>query len=206
MIWLLWVLGRQTGSDSVALVCIGGVLIAFAFWLSHHGAGNRWIRNTLVVTSMLAALTIPFGLHSLSKPAAEVQTATTRWQAYTPEHLRQLRAEGQAVFVNLTADWCLTCLANERLALHTEAVETAFDQHGIVTLKGDWTNYNADITQLLNEYGRSGVPLYLMFPANAFSRAQVLPQLLTQESLIKAMKKAVSVENNNKAGTLAAKN
>jgi len=205
-IWLLWVLGRQTGSDSVALVCIGGVLIAFAFWLSHHGAGNRWIRNTLVVTSMLAALTIPFGLHSLSKPAAEVQTATTRWQAYTPEHLRQLRAEGQAVFVNLTADWCLTCLANERLALHTEAVETAFDQHGIVTLKGDWTNYNADITQLLNEYGRSGVPLYLMFPANAFSRAQVLPQLLTQESLIKAMKKAVSVENNNKAGTLAAKN
>lgn len=204
-IWLLWVLGRQAGSDSVALVCIGGVLIAFAFWLSHHGVGNRWIRNTLVGSSMLAALSIPFGLQTLTKPTAEMP-ATTRWQAYSPERLRQLRSQGQAVFVNLTADWCLTCLANERLALHTQAVEAAFEQHGIATLKGDWTNYNADITRLLNEYGRSGVPLYLMFPPNTNSRAKVLPQLLTQESLINAMEHATKQKSQTKPDTLAANN
>jgi thiol:disulfide interchange protein DsbD len=118
------------------------------------------------------------------------QKATTddRWQAYSPELVASLRTEGRPVFVNLTADWCLTCLANERIALHTQAVEQTFDELNVATIKGDWTNTDPKITELLQEYGRSGVPLYLWFPANSSGKATILPQLLTQDLVIRTLK------------------
>jgi thiol:disulfide interchange protein len=112
---------------------------------------------------------------------------TSRWQAYSPELVTTLRAEGKPVFINLTADWCITCLANERFALGTAAVQSAFDDQKVVTLKGDWTNTDPEITHLLNEYGRSGVPLYLWFPAGHIGQAEILPQLLTPRIVITAL-------------------
>jgi thiol:disulfide interchange protein len=110
--------------------------------------------------------------------------------------LQQLRASGAPVFINLTADWCLTCLANERLTLHTEEVEQAFDDYQVVTLKGDWTNRDPQITALLAEYGRSGVPLYLWFPANGEGKAEILPQLLTPGRLIESIRGQKTAFNN----------
>jgi thiol:disulfide interchange protein DsbD len=111
----------------------------------------------------------------------------SRWQPYSPERLAQLRAEGRPVFVNLTADWCLTCLANERMTLDTEAVEQAFDRQNVATLKGDWTNRDPQISALLDEYQRSGVPLYLWFPPNQTGKALVLPQILRRETLLQVI-------------------
>ncbi len=198
-IWLLWVLGRQAGSDSVALVCVGALLIAFAFWLSHGAESRHWGRGLATATALFAALLIPFGLTRVdSHPDVD-----SRWQAYSPERLTSLRQNGTPVFINLTADWCLTCLTNERLALHTDAVEAAFDHFGVATLKGDWTNSNADITRLLNQYGRSGVPLYLMFPANSQGPAKILPQILTQKVLLSAIQNASIKSNKEEKNTLA---
>ncbi|WP_111641216.1 protein-disulfide reductase DsbD family protein [Marinimicrobium alkaliphilum] len=178
--WLLWVLGRQAGSDAIVAAIVGMILIAFACWLSHrHTRTHRglMIRRGFAVIAWLLALALPW--HWLNS-----QNETNRWQAYTPERLQQLRAEGRPVFINLTADWCLTCLANERMVLSTGDVEAAFDEHGVVTLKGDWTNTNPQITALLENYGRSGVPLYLWYPAGREGAADILPQVLTRNRVI----------------------
>jgi thiol:disulfide interchange protein len=181
-VWLLWVLGRQAGIDASMIVASGAVAIAFGCWLLNRSAQGAWqaIRRLLIAAAWISALVLPWKM--IDQPME-----TSRWQAYSPERLQQLRASGQPVFVNLTADWCLTCLANERLTLHTDEVEKAFDDNNVITLKGDWTNRDPKITQLLTEYGRSGVPLYLWFPAGNDGKAEILPQLLTRARLIEAI-------------------
>lgn len=185
-IWLLWVYGRQTSVNGMATLAAGAVLIAFGFWLLTREASGfwLWIRRLLIALSLLTAISLPFQTTPRDQQAASID----RWQPYSTELVAELRAQGRPVFINLTADWCLTCLANERIALHTEAVEKTFDALNVATIKGDWTNTDPKITELLQEYGRSGVPLYLWFPAHTTGKAQVLPQLLTQDLLIGALK------------------
>src|SRR5258707_877631 len=89
---------------------------------------------------------------------------------------------GGPLFVVSTAAWCITCLVNERIALEPPTTRHAFEQAGVVKLKGDWTNRDAEITSLLRELGRAGVPLYLFWAPGA-ERPKILPQVLT-ESLI----------------------
>ncbi|PUA29458.1 MAG: cytochrome C biogenesis protein [Cellvibrio sp. 79] len=185
-IWLLWVYGRQTSVNGMAALAAGAVLIAFGFWLLGRESGGiwQWIRRALIALSWIAAISLPFKTQGQNQQAEN----NGRWQAYTPELVAELRAQGRPVFINLTADWCLTCLANERIALHTAAVEETFDRMNIATIKGDWTNTDPKITELLQGYGRSGVPLYLWFPANHTGKAEILPQLLTKDLLVSTLK------------------
>ncbi|MGV8837695.1 protein-disulfide reductase DsbD family protein [Cellvibrio sp.] len=186
-IWLLWVFGRQTSVSGMAALCAGAVAIAFGCWLLGREARGFWqlVRRILIATSWILAIILVWqGAESREQKS----TTDDRWQVYSPELVASLRAEGRPVFVNLTADWCLTCLANERIALHTQAVEQTFDELNVATIKGDWTNTDPKITELLQEYGRSGVPLYLWFPANSGGKATILPQLLTQDLVIRTLK------------------
>lgn len=174
-IWLLWVLGRQAGMNAVAAACVGALLIAFGFWLlGKKKAGRKSILLTLVV------LLCWTGSVLLPWKTLQDSTTTSLWQPWSEQKLQSLRAEGKPVFVNMTADWCLTCLANERLVLSTSEIEEAFTTLGIVGLKGDWTNTDPAITAFLQTYGRSGVPLYVWFPAGHQGAGIVLPQLLTR--------------------------
>ncbi len=177
-LWLLWVLGRQTSVDALIAVSCGLLALALGFWLLSRPARGwlRWPRLLLLLACWITALWLP--LQNLDQRPDE------RWQSYSPERLQELRAQGRPVFVNLTADWCLTCLANERLTLSTADVEAAFDQAGVATLKGDWTNSDPRITALLQEYGRSGVPLYLWFPPGHQGKAEILPQILNRSLVI----------------------
>lgn len=191
-IWLLWVFGRQTSVSGMAALCVGAVAIAFGCWLLGRDARGFWqlLRRFCIAATWIIAIALVW--QSAQDPTQKT-TSSDRWQTYNPELVASLRAEGRPVFINLTADWCLTCLANERIALHTQAVEQTFDELNVATIKGDWTNTDPKITELLQEYGRSGVPLYLWFPANSTGKAMILPQLLTQDLLIKTLK----TENNH---------
>jgi thiol:disulfide interchange protein DsbD len=91
--------------------------------------------------------------------------------------LAELRAAGTPVLVNMTADWCITCLANEQVALSSDAFAAAMRERGVTYLKGDWTRQDADITAFLESFGRSGVPLYVLYPPHG--EPVVLPQLLS---------------------------
>ncbi|HWV13833.1 MAG TPA: protein-disulfide reductase DsbD [Cellvibrio sp.] len=189
-IWLLWVLGHQAGEDLMTAVCIGAVAIAFAFWLMNREATAWHLRfnQLLILGCFVVAFLLPWQL--LHK-----NTQEARWQPYSPELLEVHRQQGHAVFIDLTADWCLTCLANERVTLKKAEVEAVFDEYKVVTLKGDWTNRDPQITALLKEYGRSGVPLYLWFPANRPGKADLLPQILTPARVIKTIKGEITDQN-----------
>jgi thiol:disulfide interchange protein DsbD len=99
--------------------------------------------------------------------------------------LAEARASERPVFVNMTAAWCITCLANERVALARSAVVEAFAERDLLYLKGDWTNRDARITDYLAEFGRSGVPLYVYYPPGAPPR--LLPQVLTESIVLDAL-------------------
>ena len=178
VIWLLWILGRQTSIDHAVLVSLGILLIAFAIWITHRGKG------VMGRVFGLTALVIALGITAI-KPTTEEDRLKTVWEPYSAARLLELRQQQQAVFINLTADWCITCLANEKIALDSEAFRAALREGNITYLKGDWTNRNPEITALLNDHGRSGVPLYLYYDTTA-NPPKILPQLLTQTIVLRA--------------------
>jgi thiol:disulfide interchange protein DsbD len=179
-VWLLWVAGRQTSMDVAAAVVTGLVLLVMGLWLWKLSA--RPAGKLLAIAVLGAALAAP--VVSVSEDSEE-----SNFQAYSPELLAELRASGLPVFINLTADWCITCLVNERVALSSEKVTRLINDQGIVYLKGDWTNNDPQITALLNQFQRSGVPLYLVYPRGS-GPAQILPQILSESMIIEALTQA----------------
>ncbi len=213
--WLAWVLTQQAGADGLAVLMAGAVLLGFAAWLrgtTAFGAGSRGVVGGVAAALLAAVAVLGSALAvrgaaegdaaagssstAMSSAATADPTSSTAkaaatlasagWEAYNPERLRQLRSEGRPVFVNLTASWCITCLVNERVALNTSRVEEAFAAATVTRMKGDWTRGDARITQLLSEHGRSGVPLYLMYPAKGGAPV-LLPQLLTPDIVVDAI-------------------
>ncbi|WP_078083748.1 protein-disulfide reductase DsbD family protein [Microbulbifer mangrovi] len=194
-VWLLWVLGRQTGSDGIALVLAGAVAIAFALWLWPGAAvdGKRkLLRNVFAIAAVAGAVWALPNLDNADRQLAQTGKSDY-WETYSPEALSAARDEGRPVLINMTAAWCITCLANEKVVLSSDAVSAAVGDLGFTALKGDWTNQDPQITALLARYGRSSVPLYLLFPAGG-GEPQILPQILTRDGLLTAMRGAVSRE------------
>lgn len=189
-LWLGWVLVLQAGTDSLLLVFGGMLVIALAAWIfdtTRHFAENRRRIATLLCLALVIAAYV-FGYLNLKPQSATVQGSAEStgqyWESYSEERLQALRAEGKPVFLNFTAAWCITCLANERVALNKEKVLNAFRAGGITYLKGDWTNQDAAITRKLAEFGRNGVPLYVYYPPGKQAQPVVLPQLLTPEIVL----------------------
>ena len=120
------------------------------------------------------------------RPPTERADATEITEnAWSPERVAELRAEGRTVFVNFTADWCITCLANERSVLSREVVQQAFAREDVHYLKADWTRSDPTITKALGEFGRNGVPLYIVYRDGG--EPEVLPQLLTRDIVLGAL-------------------
>jgi thiol:disulfide interchange protein DsbD len=180
-IWLLWVLGKQVGVNGMAIVLGGCVLLALAIWLWSRSAQARMAgmeRGISLAALALASLLLFSPL--MQSGQREVATGNENWQPYSEQLLQQGLANGQTVFVNVTADWCITCLANETMVLNSSAIKKLFADNRVIYLKGDWTNNDPLLTQLLNKYGRNGVPLYLLFKPGGNDRGEILPQLLTR--------------------------
>jgi thiol:disulfide interchange protein DsbD len=176
-VWLLWVLGHQIGSNGMALVILGAIGIIFSFWLS-----QKLNKGRSIIHALCLLLIISIVWHNKQKETLSSHPATAFWQPYSQEKLNTLRQQGEAVFVNLTADWCITCKINEKIVFTPNTLKIMQDK-GIHLLEGDWTNYNPEITHLLDEYRRGGVPLYLLFPAKPNAEAKILPQILTPSAL-----------------------
>ncbi|GIX31491.1 MAG: cytochrome c biogenesis protein [Porticoccaceae bacterium] len=167
-VWLAWILGNQAGNGAVAAVGAGLVAIAFALWV---GRQRGLLARVAAAAGLVAALALP---------AAALREGgdPPHFEPYSAERLEALLVEGRAVFVNATADWCLSCLANERTVLDSDAFKRLLAEKGITYLKADWTGGDPEVTALLEAHGRSGVPLYLFFPAGSRTPV-VLPQILT---------------------------
>jgi len=175
LLWLAWRLGGLT--FALALVVMAAVLIGL---LAAGGARQRTgSRAWPLVLAGIAALTLAgFAiLPAVFAPPSRNQEGVIAAQPFSAAALAEARASGKPVFVWFTADWCLTCKVNEGVAIEREETRRAFDQAGVIALKGDWTRRDAEITRFLTAQGAAGVPLYLWYPAGG--DAQQLPQVLT---------------------------
>ncbi len=190
-VWLLVVFGNQTSAKDSAMLVGGAIALMLTFWIwqKQPSGASRWFVRGLALVSLIATVHV-----TLDAIRSEEEQASPLWQAYSPETLSTLRAEGRAVFVDLTADWCITCKINEKVALDVHSVEAFAQSHDITLLRGDWTRADPDITALLHEFERNGVPLYLMYPADSQAPPEVLPQILTPGLVIDAMRRASGAE------------
>jgi thiol:disulfide interchange protein DsbD len=197
--WLAWVFAGQAGQDALGLLLLAAVLVGLGAWLVGTGADTRrsavWRAAGAAVVAVAAALSLGAAMNAPEPTGAAggIQSASAAIpaEAFTPERLAELRAEGRPVFVNFTADWCVTCKVNEAAALSSARVADAFRDQGVVYLKADWTRRDAVIARTLAEHGRAGVPLYLLY-APGVEAPQVLPQLLTEGGVVAALRTAVS--------------
>ena len=176
-VWLLWVLGGLTDRDGMALALLGLVLVALAVWL--FGRARSGVGQGLALLALIAAGLLVLHPAMSVKPAGEKSAVAVGWEPYSDARFEQLRAEGRSVFVDFTADWCLTCKLNERGVLRTDRVRETFRKQDVALLVGDWTRADPAITAVLDRYGRSGVPLYLASRDGA--KPTVLPQVLTAD-------------------------
>lgn len=191
-VWMIWVLTQQTGPDGVVYALGGMILIAFAIWLLRLGSAGTlgaWLRRGLAAAAMLLAFGAVLKLQDGPATAASASGGPSTgvsfegWERFSRARMTEAAAAGKPVFVDFTAAWCITCLVNERVALETPATRRAFEQTGTVKLKGDWTNRDPEITSLLKELGRAGVPLYLYWAPGA-ERPKILPQVLTEAAIL----------------------
>jgi thiol:disulfide interchange protein len=185
--WLVWVLAQQAGPRGVAIISAAMIFVALSAWLwsvtRDLTARGRRLGAIAVLVVLLAVL---WGLSQLRGTTAAPVAQVTRGEAYSAAKLASYRAEGRAVFVDATAAWCITCLVNEEAVLNKQVVQGAFAAKNVVYMVADWTNRNPEITALLKENGRSGVPLYLYY-APGGAKPQILPQLLTDAIVLAAL-------------------
>ena len=185
--WLVWVVSLQAGPDGVLATVAGLVCLGLSLWaLGLAQRSGRRFGVVVAVVAACAALALVPGLAGPPKAVAAV--ASEGVEPFSPGRLAALRAEGRAVFVNMTAAWCVTCLVNERLALGPAVVRETFAARGVVYLKGDWTRADPAISSFLREHDRDGVPLYVLYPPGN-KPPVVLPQILTQAGMLSELNK-----------------
>ncbi len=182
LMWLVSRLGGQTFA-LVTLAVIAGLVLGVAIVGRLQRAGKMaWPAFGLVAAPflILAAFALPATFQPGSERADESLLSPVDYSATA---LAEARASDQPVFLWFTADWCLTCKVNEGVAIEREATREAFEEAGVVAMRGDWTVRDEAITQFLTEQGAAGVPLYMWYPAGGGAPEQ-LPQVLTPDMLV----------------------
>ena len=175
--WLAWVLANQRGADAVGLLLVAAVLLAMTLWWFERSR-NRGALSRLAV-ALLALLTLAPLYYLATLPlAAQAAASVSGIVVYTPDKLAALRKAGTPVFVDMTADWCVTCKANEHAVLDGDAFKALLKRTGTIYMKGDWTNEDPAISTFLQQYHSPGVPLYVVFPKDG-SDGRKLPTVLT---------------------------
>jgi thiol:disulfide interchange protein/DsbC/DsbD-like thiol-disulfide interchange protein len=204
-VWLVWVFGGQTGMNGAALLLFALLLVALAGWLVGRWDRLRISRGQHVLTRALAAVAAGLAVYivvlgSAMAPSAAAAGApagaagsAAGWRPFEPAAVEALVAEGRPVFVDFTADWCLSCQANKLVALHTDAVEEAFRARGVATFRADWTSRDPVITEALARFGRAGVPVYALYPGGG-SAPVLLPELLTPAIVLDALDQVTGSE------------
>ncbi|MEM8981837.1 MAG: protein-disulfide reductase DsbD domain-containing protein [Pseudomonadota bacterium] len=183
VVWLVWVYLQQT--SAIAQFALLASLLCFAMFCWFIGKARGGFMTGVLTTAALATVAIAVQL----TPPAIASTAKVRVDAFSTAKLAALRADNQVVFVNMTADWCITCKVNEQVALSSNELKGLLDSDEVHYLVGDWTNKNDEYLNYLNDNERSGVPFYAVYPGQG--PAVVLPQILTTDTVMTAINLAI---------------
>ncbi|WP_300759298.1 thioredoxin family protein [Janthinobacterium sp.] len=202
--WLAWVLAQQAGTAALGVLLASSVVLGFAAWLygvaqQRQFSGLRHRPQLAISMLLVLGLVVPLaGLPTTSDGGSTANTvaaiSATSASAdkpikWTPQEIIAQRGHGKPIFVNFTASWCITCQVNDKAALSTKAVKDAMMQTGTVYMIADSTKYNADIDQAISQFGRGGLPVYVVYPADG-GEPVLLPQLLSPDIVTAALEKA----------------
>ncbi len=203
VVWLLWLMGRTVGVDAVALLLAALVGIAFLLWIfgSLQATGRVGpARAVAVGTAFIVAGALAF---LPLDPAPATPTGAVAgpegvdaWEVYDAAAIGRERAAGRPVFVDFTADWCITCQVNETAVLASDAVQAELETWNFATFTADFTLPDEEIGQALAAWGRAGVPMYLVYPADPGAEAVLLPELLTIDGTVDALRAAGAAESS----------
>lgn len=186
-IWLLWVLGKQRGVDAMALALLGALVLALGLWLYERHRFST-LRQRVIAIAIMAISLAPLSLLA-ADPADPISEGGPALPAgaerFSPARLEQLRRKGVPVFVDVTADWCLTCKANEAAVLDRSEFRALIAETGTVHLVADYTRPDPAIADLLKEHKAVGIPVYLVYGSDG--RVIRLPSVLTLPVLMREL-------------------
>ncbi|MBK7258552.1 MAG: thioredoxin family protein [Ignavibacteriae bacterium] len=207
LLWLLYILGKQLGMEAVIWTGAFLLAVAVAAWLVGRFATLTASRRQVYLVWLLSAVIAVGGYLYFIESTLDIRAAVAgspgqqgvqpagegiAWEPFSTSGLEAHLRAGKPVFLDFTAEWCLTCKVNERTVLHDPAVMERFRSSGIVAMKADWTNRNPEITRLLSRFGRSGVPLYVVFRTGDAVSPIVLPEVITTGIVLDALDRAVA--------------
>jgi thiol:disulfide interchange protein/DsbC/DsbD-like thiol-disulfide interchange protein len=207
VVWLAWVLGRQAGSDAVAALLAALTLLAFGLWaLGRFGTiaastGRRATARGVALLAGVGAIALVAAGAAVSPPsaaaagetgAAEEPAGALPWQPYSAAALDAMRDSGRVVLVDFTADWCLTCKVNERVAFGAESVRASLRTHDVALLRADWTTRDPAVTRALAAFQRNSVPFVVLYGRDRSAAPVILPTLLTPGIVTRALDAAAA--------------
>ncbi|MBX2992778.1 MAG: thioredoxin family protein [Bacteroidetes bacterium] len=211
MVWLLQVLGSQLGMEAVIWTAAFLLFVALACWIVGRFATLTATRTKYFISWGVAILLVIAGYKLFIGDVLEARdvlaqsdtsgiatsspqnVAGVEWHPFSVESLESHLRENKTVFLDFTAEWCLTCKVNEKTVLADKAVVERLNGDNIISMKADWTNRNEAITRLLQKFGRSGVPLYVVFPAGRPTEPIVLPEVITTGIVLDALARATGM-------------
>jgi thiol:disulfide interchange protein DsbD len=202
VIWLLWVLGQQTGIDGTSSLLALLLTVAWLVWALGLSGRSRWVLSGLALATLLwlgsswlplALREAPAELPASTQAAAQaapgnlsIPNPTPVWQPWSEAALQAQLAAGRPVFVDFTAAWCVTCQYNKKTTLADAQVLADFAQRQVVLMRADWTRRDPAITQALTALGRSGVPVYALYSSG--SKPVLLSELLSVSEVRTALR------------------
>lgn len=197
VVWLVWILGQSGGNDAVVRLLAFLVAVAVAAWIwgrvQFTGSSKRLVGGLLALSLVTAAgyITLDFNEPNQRSPESRSVDADEMWQPWSDEAVDQAQKAGHTVFVDFTADWCITCKVNENGPLATQEVLSRLASDEVVALKADWTRRDDTIRAALAKHGKGGVPLYLVYPPHS-GAPEILPELLTESRILTALDNALT--------------
>jgi thiol:disulfide interchange protein len=193
LLFLLYVVGAQRGLEGAIWASCFLLVISVACWMKGvFVVPTASAAKRSIVLVIMLVLLLGSGIYFIGAKFHSANVASTDsrlrgdWQAFTPDRLQAELEQGHTVFVDFTAAWCLTCKFNEANVLESQDVREAFQRRGIVKMKADWTNGDPVITKLLKQFGRPGVPLYVLYPGKN-EEPIVFPELLTKSMVLEKL-------------------
>jgi thiol:disulfide interchange protein DsbD len=209
MVWLLFVFGAQVGIDGLGWMLAFLLVIGFFAWVHGTFMTMSSSRTQMVVIWLLTVLGIggayrgllhehlfqpaearAAGLAAGIGPKVEVTKGGVRWEPFSTGYLESSVSAGRTVFLDFTADWCWTCKVNEKTVLADGDVERVFHENRVLTLKGDWTLKDPEITEILRRHERAGVPFYAIYPAGRPADVIVLPEIINKKLILESLEQA----------------
>jgi thiol:disulfide interchange protein DsbD len=188
-VWLTWLLLQLKGEKGVGLAIAGMIALFLCVWIKTKKWQVPVAFGFLVLAGGVAAV------RALPDVQAEARASELNWEPFQESQMTW--EQGPTIFIDFTADWCLTCKVNERLVFDRKDIVQFLKTNHVRLLKGDWTRQDPAITQFLSKYQRAGVPFYIAFGPKA-PQGKILPEVLTPEVFKREMQAVMDVKEGDR--------